>query len=140
MRLRAIMSNYIDESPRKTFDGEHSLLFGRSTGELREFCVVNPYGYDLHKIDDFGKQREKMAPRGFEPLEANQKSPDNKELTKNSNPVFVTGLDKTLQKYSDLVELVKAWLELAEDTKKAIKALFRYTKSRRSEWVLSPDH
>jgi hypothetical protein len=64
-----------------------------------------------------------IAPRGFEPLNNNSKVPVNKTLTKNSNPVLSTSLDKIVQKYPDLSQLVKAWPELPEDTKTAIKAL-----------------
>ena len=64
-----------------------------------------------------------IAPRGFEPLSGNSKVSVNKQLTKNTNPVLATSLDKTLQKYPELREIVKVWPELSEDTKKAIRAL-----------------
>ena len=40
-----------------------------------------------------------------------------------------TGLDKTLKHYPDLRELVKAWPDLPEDTRTAIKALVKNTRS-----------
>jgi hypothetical protein len=60
---------------------------------------------------------------GLEPTSPNQQSPENKELTENANPVLATSLDKIVQKYPELRELVKAWPELPEQTKTAIKAL-----------------
>ena len=60
---------------------------------------------------------------GVEPLSGNSKAPVNKQLTKNTNPVLATSLDKTLQKYPELAELVKAWPKLSDQTKTAIKAL-----------------
>ena len=50
-------------------------------------------------------------------------SAPNKELTKNENPVFDTSLDNLLQKYPDLAAVVKAWPNLPEHIKAAIKAL-----------------
>jgi hypothetical protein len=66
-----------------------------------------------------------IAPRGFEPLNNNSKATVNKRLTKNINPVLATSLDKTLQKYPDLAQLVKAWPELPEHTKASIKTLIQ---------------
>jgi hypothetical protein len=60
---------------------------------------------------------------GLEPTTYNQQGTENKALTENSNPVLATSLDKTLQKYPDLAQLVKVWPELPEHTKAAIKAL-----------------
>jgi len=42
---------------------------------------------------------------------------------------LATSLDKTLQKYPDLVQLVETWPELPEDTKKAFKALIQKHKT-----------
>ena len=50
-------------------------------------------------------------------------SPANKELTKTENPVFDTSLANLLQKYPDLVAVVKAWPNLPEHVKRAIKTL-----------------
>jgi hypothetical protein len=72
---------------------------------------------------------KKLPPRGVEPLGGNSKTPVNKQLTENSNPVLATSLDKTLQKYPDLAEIVMVWPELSEDTKKAIKALIQKHKT-----------
>ena len=62
---------------------------------------------------------------GLEPTSGNCQPIDNKELTEKSNPVLATGLDKTLQKYPYLAQLVKVWQELPEDTKKTIKTLIK---------------
>jgi len=74
-----------------------------------------------------------IAPRGFEPLEGNQQVSSHKQLTENANPVLSTGLDKTLQEFPDLVELVRAWPDLPEHIKAAIKALIQ---ARRAEMNL----
>jgi len=42
-------------------------------------------------------------------------------------------LDKTLQKYPELREIVKVWPELPEDTKKAIKALIQTHKTEKKQ-------
>jgi hypothetical protein len=73
----------------------------------------------------------RIAPRGFEPLNNNSKALVNKQLTENSNPVLSTSLDKTLQKYPDLAQLVKVWSELPEHTKTAIKALVQTHKAEK---------
>ena len=69
-----------------------------------------------------------IAPRGFEPLNNNSKAPANKQLTKNSNPVLSTSLDKTLQKYPEIERIITAWPELPEHIKAAIKALIQAYK------------
>jgi hypothetical protein len=66
-----------------------------------------------------------IAPRGFEPLGGNSQTPVNTHLIENANPVLATSLDKIVQKYPDLAEIVKAWPELPENTKDAIKALIQ---------------
>ena len=62
---------------------------------------------------------------GLEPVSGNCKSIVNKELTKNGNPVLSTGLDKIVQKYPDLRQLIIAWPELSERDKKAILDIVR---------------
>jgi hypothetical protein len=71
---------------------------------------------------------EPIAPRGFEPLETNQQSSENKELTENTNPVFATGLAKTLQKYPELEHIITAWPELPEAVKTTIIELIKKHK------------
>jgi hypothetical protein len=66
-----------------------------------------------------------MGDTGFEPVSRNCKPIVNKELTTNQNSVLSTGLDKILQKYPDLAQLVETWLNLPEHTKQAIMALVR---------------
>jgi hypothetical protein len=70
-----------------------------------------------------------IAPRGFEPLEANLQSAENKELTEKANPVFATGLAKTLQKYPELEQIITAWPELPEQVKNTIKELIQTYKA-----------
>jgi len=65
----------------------------------------------------------RIAPRGFEPLSGNSKAPVNKQLTKSTNPVLATSLDKTLQKYPELREIVEVWPTLPKQTKSKIKDL-----------------
>lgn len=60
---------------------------------------------------------------GLGPISGNCQSIDNKELTENSNPVLATSLDKTLQKYPELRELVKVWPELPEQARTEVKNL-----------------
>jgi F0F1-type ATP synthase beta subunit len=67
----------------------------------------------------------KNTPRGVEPLSDNSKVVDNKTLTKNTNSVLSTSLDNLLQRYPDLADLVRAWPELPEHIKTAIKALIQ---------------
>ena len=67
----------------------------------------------------------KIPPRGVEPLEINQQSSVNKELTENANPVFATGLAKTLQKYTELEQIITAWPQLPEQVKNTIKELIK---------------
>ena len=64
-----------------------------------------------------------IAPRGFEPLNENPQLTNNKRVTKNPNLVLATGLDKILQKDPELASVIKAWSELGEHIKAAIKAL-----------------
>jgi hypothetical protein len=65
-----------------------------------------------------------IAPRvGLEPTSYIRQVFVNKGLTENKNPVLATGLDKTLQKYPELAQLVEAWPNLPEHIKTAIKAL-----------------
>jgi hypothetical protein len=66
-----------------------------------------------------------IAPRGFEPLGANQQDAENKALTENTNSVLSTGLDKIVQKYPELEQLINAWPELPEQVKKTIKTLIQ---------------
>jgi len=68
---------------------------------------------------------QRIAPRGFEPLESNQQLSKNKTLTKNEKTVLSTSLDNLVQIYPDLTELVKAWPELPEQVKNTIKALIQ---------------
>jgi hypothetical protein len=55
----------------------------------------------------------------------NQQTPDNKTLTQNEKPVLSTCLDNLVQIYPDLVQLVKAWPQLPEQVKTAIKTLIQ---------------
>jgi hypothetical protein len=63
----------------------------------------------------------RIAPRGFEPLNENQQSLENKALTENKNPVLDASLDKILQKYPDLAAVVERWPDLPENIKQLIK-------------------
>ena len=71
----------------------------------------------------FFYHRQKIPPRGVEPLSGKSEVLVDKELTKNTNPVFATSLANLVQIYPDLVELVKVWPELPGHIKAAIKAL-----------------
>jgi hypothetical protein len=74
-----------------------------------------------------------QTPRvGLEPTCANRQSAENKELTEKANPVLSTGLDKIVQEYPDLEQIITTWPELPEETKTAIKKLIE-THSRESE-------
>jgi hypothetical protein len=64
-----------------------------------------------------------IAPRGFEPLNENPQSVDNKALTQSENPVLDASLDKILQKYPDLALVVERWPGMPEHIKQAIKTL-----------------
>ena len=75
----------------------------------------------------------KNTPRGVEPLSGNSKAPVNKQLTKNTNPVLATSLDKTLQKYPELREIVEVWPVLPERSKKSIKALVQTDKAEKKQ-------
>jgi hypothetical protein len=71
----------------------------------------------------FSDYSRKIAPRGFEPLNENQQSVENKALTQSENPVLAASLDKILQKHPDLAHLVEHWPNLPDSIKAAIKAL-----------------
>jgi hypothetical protein len=66
---------------------------------------------------------QKIAPRGFEPLNENQQPVDNKALTQSENPVLATSLDKILQKHPDLAQVVERWSNLPIRIKAAIIAI-----------------
>jgi len=74
---------------------------------------------------------KKLPPRGVEPLGSNSQSTTNKALTENENPVLDTGLDSLVQEFPDLVEVVKAWPDLPERTRTAIKALIETHKAEK---------
>ena len=69
---------------------------------------------------------------GLEPTSKNKQAATNEGLTEKQNPVLSTGLDKILQKYHDLRQIVVVWPELSEDVKVAIKALIA-THNKHSE-------
>jgi hypothetical protein len=71
---------------------------------------------------------QKIAPRGFEPLNENQQPVDNKALTENQNPVLATSLDKILQKHPDLALVVERWPNLSDTIKQAVKTLVESQK------------
>ncbi len=89
-----------------------------------------------HKNSE-GARRTAFLPTGktprvrLEPTSSIQQGAENKALTEDINPVLATSLDKTLQKYPDLAQLVKVWPELPEHTKKAIKTLVQTHKSEK---------
>jgi F0F1-type ATP synthase beta subunit len=68
---------------------------------------------------------DEIAPRGFEPLKANQEAIINTELTKSQDSVLSTGLDKVLQKYPELGQIITAWPELSEQDRKAVLDIVR---------------
>ena len=72
---------------------------------------------------------QKIAPRGFEPLNENQQSVDNKALTQSENPVLDASLDKILQKHPDLAQVVERWPDLPESIKAEVKALIQEGKA-----------
>jgi len=74
---------------------------------------------------------QKIAPRGFEPLNENQQPVDNKTLTKSQNRVLSTGLDKILQKHPDLALAVERWPNLPEHIKQTIKTLLLSGNNKR---------
>ena len=76
---------------------------------------------------------QQIAPRGFEPLEANQQTPENKELTENTNPVFATGLAKIVQKYPELEQIIAAWPQLPEQVKNTTKELIQKHKTEQQK-------
>ena len=64
-----------------------------------------------------------IPPRGLEPLGQKQQANTNKELRGSQGFVLSTSLDKTLQKYPDLQQIVSAWPNLPEHIKAAVKVL-----------------
>ena len=74
----------------------------------------------------------RIAPRGFEPLNENQQAIDNKALTESKTPVLSASLDKILQKHPDLAHLVERWPDLPESIKTTIKTLVD-TANRKGE-------
>ena len=66
-----------------------------------------------------------IAPRGFEPLKANQEPVINNELTKSQKPVLDTCLDKILQIHTDLEQIIKLWPTLPEHIKTAVTVLVK---------------
>ncbi len=64
-----------------------------------------------------------MRMRGVEHPNKKAQTTENKRLIENDNPVLSTSLDKTLQKHSDLEQIISAWPNLPEHIKVAIQAL-----------------
>ena len=69
------------------------------------------------------QQGKQIGVIGFEPTSENCQPVDNKRLTASRVSVLATSLDKTLQKYPELEQIITAWPELPEHIKAAIKAL-----------------
>jgi len=57
---------------------------------------------------------------GLEPTSIIQQDTENKGLTESRNPVLSTSLDKIVQKYPELRQLIEVWPELSEQDRKAI--------------------
>ena len=65
----------------------------------------------------------KIAPRGFEPLEANQEGLENTALTEKADFVFDAGLDSFCAQDADLAAIVRAWSGLPAGVRQQIKRL-----------------
>jgi hypothetical protein len=71
-----------------------------------------------------------IPPRvGLEPTCQNLQSIENKALTENQNSVFTTSLDKLVQKFPDLEQIISAWPELPEQVKEQIISLVKANKN-----------
>jgi len=68
---------------------------------------------------------------GLEPTSENQQAVNSKTLTENNNPVLSTGLDKTLQKYPELQQIISAWPKLPEHIKATVKDLIQTHKTEK---------
>ncbi len=80
------------------------------------------------------KALQPKTPRvGLEPTSEIQQSIENKELTENSNPVLATSLDKILQKYPELGELIKVWPKLPEQARTEVKNLIEKHSTQAKE-------
>jgi len=101
---------------------------GRVNGRPHEPLVVFAL---MHR--EIVNSQQRIPPRGAEPLEGNEQVPEIKELTENANSVLSTSLDNLLQIYPELAELVKAWPELPESAKTAIKALVQTREADKSK-------
>ena len=60
------------------------------------------------------------SPKGFEPLSTNRQGIENIELTKNQKSVLDTSLDKLVQKYPEIEQIISIWPELSEQDREAI--------------------
>ncbi len=73
-----------------------------------------------------------IPPRGVEPLEENRQALNNQALTEDENSVLATGLDKILQKFPELRAIVKAWPDLPEQVKTAVRTLIETHKAAKT--------
>jgi hypothetical protein len=98
--------------------------FFEQLNAFERLCLFDCSTVHLLKCSIFC-QRQKIPPRGVEPLEANPQAPINKALTENKNPVLSTSLDKTMRNYPELGGLVKLWPELPEPVRAEIAAIVK---------------